>query len=99
MHNLDQCECHSTSSAKEKVLPDERPNLVLVVGLLRDKHLLQLQVQALDAAPQPWGESVQRQQRHRLQREARQMLKDTDPSSYLQLWFLVPFRRHTDLLS
>ena len=32
---------------------------MLIVRLLRDKHLLQLQVQALNAPSQPWSESVQ----------------------------------------
>lgn len=117
MHNLDQSECHSTSSAGGKAVPDglflgtgalgiffkrgreECPNLVLIVSLLRDKHLLQLQVQALNAASQPRGESVQRQQGHRLQREASQKLKDKTLSSQFQIWFLVSFTRHTDLLS
>lgn len=47
----------------------ERPNLVLVIRLLRHKHLFQLQVQSFDAAPQTWSQSVQGQQGHRLQEE------------------------------
>lgn len=43
---------------------------MLVVSFLRNKHLFQLQVQAFNTAPQPWGESVQRHQGHCLQKES-----------------------------
>lgn len=43
---------------------------MLIIGFLRNKHLFQLQVQAFHATPQPWRESVEWQQGHRLHKQS-----------------------------